>query len=209
MPASTILTPVENQYRKPKGIIRRAIPPVLLLKEDASQTQIEEDIDDFLDTPPLELDSDASDETPSYVKFVFEDINESLLSAANVFVTEDKDGAPIVEIPADNPLSQSIQHRPFDYEPFSDPSFPFNFTSYSDELSIIEERLSDSNEKRRSSGSEMIALALVARVSTADSETDVFPTSLDRPLIFDLPVEVGSKLPTGLIGEDIDWELSH
>jgi hypothetical protein len=173
-------------------------------------SQFGEDLDCLRDTPPLEWDSDTgSDDTPSYVKFVFEDIDEPLASNATVFVTEDNDGAPIVEIPADNPLSQTIQRRPFNYEPFSDPSFPFNFSSYSDELSMAEERVSDSNHKRRSSGSEMVALALVARVSIADSETDVFPASLDRPITFDLPMEVGPKLPTELVGDEIDWESCH
>ncbi|KAF8624484.1 hypothetical protein AX17_007113 [Amanita inopinata Kibby_2008] len=214
---STSAAAVAGQQRESKGFVGVRAPRALLYLEHRNEDTIFDDQmgdsdghDDPI-TPPLTCDSDASSfDTPSHLHSDFDDWDGPSATDTAVTVSVDQANTQVIEISADNPFYHPPQRRPFDYAPFSDPSFPYNFDTYSEEPCTEEGRVTVKDcAGVLSKGLESILLAPIATVLVADAEfVDDDWASFDSPERLHSTVEFESKqvsdLPIYLTYEDID-----
>ncbi|KAM6502686.1 hypothetical protein JOM56_002663 [Amanita muscaria] len=191
MSVPQILPTVAGQQQKPRGIAWKAVPPPHLSLCDDNLSPDYQYQGNGAGISPSGWGVDENiDVTPAYAKFVFEDF-EKLEIPSGVSIMEDNNGVLMIEILPNNPFSQTVQRRPFNYEPFSDPGFPFNFLPYPEELLVEDNRVSEGSHPGQPPDSAMI---FVARVSVANSEAGAFAGSLDCPTNVDLPGGLGEPL---------------
>ena len=155
---------------------------------------IEYDLDD---APPLIWDSDMSvDETPD-----FEGCEEP---HAKVIISEDDDDLCLMDMIPDSPL---YQNQISDYGSLSE--FPSKVRAYPDELSTEETYFHEFETSIFGRQSEVVPSSPVATFSIADSGTDTFLITFERPFNIGLLVGEGSVSASCRIHGDFDQKVIY